>query len=75
MLLLLMKEVKKAMNNEYKRCPICTQWMRRHEKLFNILICGACGHKEIGRMNSTIEPAKEKRGFIVSAWDRIGGRL
>jgi hypothetical protein len=47
------------------------QWMRQHDKLFNILICGACGYKELGRLNSTVEPAKEKRGVVASAWDKL----
>jgi hypothetical protein len=59
--------------DKYKRCPICGQWLREHERLFCILIC-ACGYKESGRMNSVVEPAKEKRGFVASAWDKIGGR-
>lgn len=55
------------------RCPMCSQWLRQHEKLFNVMICGQCGYKETGRMNSVVEPAKEKRGFIPSAWDKIMG--
>jgi hypothetical protein len=65
------------MNNEHKRCPQCTLagryggWLQKDTKRFNCLVCPQCGHKELGRMNSTVEPAKEKRGFIMDAWSRV----
>jgi hypothetical protein len=53
------------------RCLVCGAWMNKHPKLFGVIVCYTCGHKEHERMNSVVEPAKEKRGGIASAWDRI----
>jgi primosomal protein N' len=59
------------MTKELKRCPICQGWLDDDKKRFNYLVCQQCGHKEPGRLNSVIEPCKEKRGFIMDAWSRV----
>lgn len=60
------------MKEELRRCPGCMGWTLKDDpKRFNYIVCVQCGHKEIGRMNSVVEPTKEKRGFIASACDRI----
>jgi hypothetical protein len=45
--------------------------MTEDPKRFSMLICPTCGFRTPERMNSVIEPAKEKRGVIPSAWDNI----
>ena len=54
-----------------KRCLSCGAWLMEDPKRFSMLVCPACGFRTPERMNSVIEPAKEKRGFIPSAWDNI----
>jgi len=54
-----------------KRCSICSGLMIDDSKRFGVIVCRKCGHKEYGRLNSVVEPSKEKRGVVASAWDRI----
>ena len=64
------------MKEALKRCPECTLagrsgWLQQDKRVFHILVCLQCGHKEYGRLNSVVEPRKEKRGFIMDAWSKV----
>jgi hypothetical protein len=67
---LIREEAMEKQKPKPKRC-ICGAWMIEDPKRFSILACETCGYRMPTRMNSVIEPAKEKRGFVPSAWDNI----
>jgi DNA-directed RNA polymerase subunit M/transcription elongation factor TFIIS len=56
-----------------KGCLVCGALMIEDRKRFSMLVCSKCGYRTAEqRMNSVIDPAKERRGLgPPEPWDNI----
>lgn len=58
----------KKMIEEVRKCPYCREWLWDNNGLWT---CPSCLFTDRRRGMSSVEPSKERRGIIASAWDKI----